>query len=434
MSDESEEPAAAPFEVAPVSARSRHPSELVEGDLVGGAYLIKRVIGQGGMGKIFDATDVILQRRVAVKVPFTREGSDALVHEARALAALEHPHLPLVHHVATHAGLHYLVMERLRGESLENHLQDRIGKKRPLGLTEALGLLTTVAASLHAIHHAGIVHRDIKPDNVMLVRDRGPVLIDFGLVMPQSNPGKTAMTSGSPYYASPEMISGAIGQTTGRQADLYSFGVMAYELFTGRPPFHAGDLQALLKMHLETPAPDVRLLRPDAPPELAQLIGELMHKEPGQRPESAEEVVWRLQGILKQSEQRRALLDDRVMIVTQLAPLAAELRTSVGHWAERASVHVFEHAEQALDALGEKHPRMLLVDMKVDGMSGVEFLMHVQGLELGSVIAALVVDLRPQDLQALRRMGVWCCLPIGKGLTDLLEPVVRNAFARGSTE
>lgn len=434
MLDDSESGDAEDVEAPPVSARSRHPSHLVEGDLVGGAYLVKRVIGEGGMGKIFDATDMILKRRVAVKVPFTLDGSNALVHEARALAALEHPHLPQVHHVGTHAGLHYMVMEKLRGESLEHFLQERHAKKRPLGLVEALKLLTTIAEALHAIHHAGIVHRDIKPDNVMLVRGRGPVLIDFGLVMPQSNAGNTALTSGSPYYASPEMINNTIGQTTGRQADLYSFGVMTYELLTGRPPFHAGDLQSLLRMHVETPAPDVRLLRPDAPAALAELISELMHKEPGQRPESAEEVVWQLQGILKKAKQRDAKLDNRVFVVTPLGALAAELASCLPKFANQVKVEAFERAEEALDAIGDRHPRLILVDMKLEGMSAMELLMHTQGMELGSVEVALVLDLQPEDMQALRSMGVWCCLPIGKGLRDNLEPVVRNAFARAATE
>lgn len=412
----------------PVSPE-RPPAELVEGDVIGGAFHIRSVIGQGGMGKIFEATDIVLQRRVAVKVPFTEEGSRALIQEAKALAALEDEHLPQIYGAGLHSGLQYIVMERLRGESLEDHLQQRIASDEPLGMRRALELLTTIAGALHSIHEAGIVHRDIKPDNVMLVPKRGPVLIDFGLVMPQSNPGDTEMTSGSPYYASPEMIDGSIGRTTGRQGDLYSFGVMAYELLTGRPPFHADDLRSLLAMHLQTPPPDVRLLRPDATPELAELILELMHKTPGQRPESAEEVVWRLQRILKQLHQRTAVQDNSVMIITQLDHLAGELQKCVSDTIRSADVRVFRDADSALSQLESAHPKLVFVDMKLEGMSGVELLMHAQSMDLTSTIVALVMDMRPEDMQVLRSMGVMCCLPIGQGMGASVVPILRNAFA-----
>lgn len=411
------------------SATERPARELDVGDAVGGSYRIRAVLGEGGMGKIFDATDELLQRRVAVKVPLTPEASDALIQEARALAALEHPHLPMVYGVGRHAELHYVVMERLRGESLEQQLQARITRQDPFSLHGVVSLLKTIVEALHAIHEAGILHRDIKPDNVMIVPGRGPVLIDFGLVLPSASIDASQTSAGSPYYIAPEAIQGGVTRGNGRQVDLYSFGVMAYELLTGAPPFDADDLPKLLRMHLDAPRPDVRLLRPDAPADLAALIAELMAKEAGQRPESAEEVGWRLDRIQKQLAQLEASQDESVVVLTQIPPLAEGLRDDVKRWVRTTDVHVFEDASKALAHLEKQQPRLLLLDTKLQGMTAAEVLMHVQGLELTSTVVALALDQGPEDIQVLQSMGVMCCLPIGKDLSGVLEPVVRNVFA-----
>ncbi len=416
-----------------MSRDTERPSkDLAVGDVVGGSFRIRKVLGEGGMGKIFDATDEVLQRRVAVKVPLTPEGSDALVHEARALAALEHPHLPMVYGVGSHGGLHCVVMERLRGESLEQQLQARRARQEPFSLRAVVSLLKTIVEALHAIHEAGILHRDIKPDNVMLVPGRGPVLIDFGLVLPHASVDADQTFGGSPYYMAPEVISGSVTRSNGRQVDLYSFGIMAYELLTGAPPFDAADIRALFQLHLEAPRPDVRMLRPDAPPDLALLISELMAKEAGRRPESAEEVSWRLERILKKLTQLEASQDSSVVVLTPISPLADGVRDDVKRWTHTTDIYVFADAGKALEHLEKKQPRLLLLDTKLQGMTAAELLMHVQGLELTSTIVALSLDQRPEDVQVLHSLGVMCCLPIGKHLSGALEPVIRNVFAAGA--
>src|SRR5690606_6303118 len=157
---------------------------LGEGEVIGEQFRIVKLLGQGGMGQIFEAEDLVLQRRVAVKVPLSRGASDVLMSEARALAALSHPNLPVVHAAGRHGERGYLVMERLVGIDLGTHIERVYELGHAIRLGEALELLIDIADALHAIHQAGIVHRDVKPDNVLLCGRRGPVLIDFGLVVP----------------------------------------------------------------------------------------------------------------------------------------------------------------------------------------------------------------------------------------------------------
>ncbi|MEB2311505.1 MAG: serine/threonine-protein kinase [Sorangiineae bacterium] len=403
--------------------------KLEPGEVVAGNYRIRELIGEGGMGSIFDATDELLQRRVALKLPFTEEGSVALMLEARALAALAHPHLPMIFGAGVTGGLNYVVMERLRGESLERHLEARRARHEPFSVLGVVRLLGTIADVLHAIHEAGILHRDVKPANVMLVPGRGPVLIDFGLVVPRATAHGDRTVSGSPHYMAPEVITGAVSRGNGRQVDLYSFGVMAFELLAGVPPFSADELHALLRMHVEAPVPDVRLLRPDAPAALATLISELMRKEPGQRPESAEEVRWELGRIDHQLAAREVGVEPQVVVVTALEPLARGLADDVKGWVRGADVKLFTEAPAALAHLEARRPRLVLLDTKLQGVSAAELLMQLESFPNPPPVVALALDLKPEDARVLGKLGVVCCLPIGKQLAALLEPKVRGAFA-----
>src|SRR5271165_3254606 len=155
------------------------------GQVVADAYEIKAVLGAGGMGEVYDAHDRVLNRHVALKVVRPNIAPDYLLREGRALAAIHHPGVVTVHAMGEHRGVGILVLERVRGLSLDRVLEDRRlrGERMPVG--EALDLLIAVADALSVVHRAGLTHRDVKPGNVMLAPGGRVVLMDFGLVLPQ---------------------------------------------------------------------------------------------------------------------------------------------------------------------------------------------------------------------------------------------------------
>ena len=422
-------------------ARSSPPSDsqppvsgLAVGTMVGGIYRVRKILGQGAMGRIFEADDTVLNRRVALKLPLDTESAKVLMSEGRALAALRHPNLPVVHTAGRHGGLDFLGMERLGGVSLERHIEHAYELGHPIQLGEAVELLVDICDALHAIHQAGIVHRDVKPENVLLCGKRGPVLIDFGLVVPETTVGDQ-VTAGTPYYVAPEMIGGDATRGSGHLADLYSFGVTAYELLTGRLPYNASDLAAVLRLHREAPIPDARMLRPDLPSALAETVKELMAKQPGERPQTAEEVLWRLRKIAPLVRDRVPPKRPTVMLVTEDLALVGQLKHLLESWLDKVSVVVKRTGQQALEALDSSNggPHLMLVDLELGDMSGVEMLMQLRGNESAwpSAVVAMSDQARRQDLELLRHLEVMSFVSKGAHVAAMLEPVVRNVLCAG---
>lgn len=408
---------------------------LAVGAMVGGVYRVRKLLGQGAMGRIFEADDTVLNRRVALKLPLDTESAKVLMSEGRALAALRHPNLPVVHTAGRHGGLDFLVMERLVGVSLERHIEHAYELGHPIQLGEAVQLLIDICDAMHAIHQAGIVHRDVKPENVLLCGKRGPVLIDFGLVVPETTVGDQ-VTAGTPYYVAPEMIGGDATRGSGHLADLYSFGVTAYELLTGRLPYNADDLASVLRLHREAPIPDARMLRPDLPAQLAQTVKELMAKQPGERPQTAEEVLWRLRKIALVVKDRVPPKRPMVLLVTEDLALVGQLKHLLESWLDKVDVVIKRTGQQALEALdssSEGGPHLMLVDLELGDMSGVEMLMQLRGNDEAwpSAVVAMSDQARPQDLELLRHLDVMSFVSKGTHMPAMLEPVVRNVLRAG---
>jgi serine/threonine protein kinase len=270
---------------------------LVVGRTFGG-YRILRVVGGGGMGQVYEAFDAELNRSVALKVMRPERAADPdarerFVREARALAAVSNPHVVTIHHVSQHDGHPFLVMELVAGEPLDTHL-----RKGPLPLLQLLHSAREIAGGLGAAHRAGVVHRDVKPDNVVLSAVDGRAkLVDFGLAH-TSRPGdERTATVGTPFFMAPEQVRGAAVTT---QTDLFSLGVLLYRMATGRGPFDGASVNEwkdrLLSVDPPTP---VEQWNPSVPPPLASLIHRLLEKEPADRPESAWAVEWELSTLLQ---------------------------------------------------------------------------------------------------------------------------------------
>jgi serine/threonine-protein kinase len=252
-------------------------------------YAVERQLGRGGMGAVFLARDLRLDRPVAIKVlppelAVRPELRERFLRETRTAASFSHPNIVPVHAVGAREHLLYFVMGFVEGESLA----ERIRRAGPLSGHDATRLLQEVAWALSYAHGRGIVHRDIKPDNILIERATGRALVtDFGIA--RSNAG-SALTSvgdvvGTPQFMSPEQAS---GDTVDGRSDLYSLGVVGYCAVTGHVPFNADSTPAILAMHITRAAPPVATERPDLPPALSAAIDRCLAKRPEDRFQSGE--------------------------------------------------------------------------------------------------------------------------------------------------
>jgi serine/threonine protein kinase len=267
-------------------------------------YEVLEVVGKGGMGVVLRARDTKLLRIVALKVlaaPWAASGSARrrFAREARAAAAVRDEHVLDIYAVCDDGPVPYLVMEFIAGCNLEALLR----QGGPLEVKEVLRIGIQVASGLAAAHQHGLVHRDVKPANILLENGVQRVkLTDFGLARAADDASLTqsGFIAGTPRYMSPEQ---ANGEPVDHRSDLFSLGSVLYELCTGRPPFRAPNTAAVLRrVSEETPRP-VREVNPDAPGPLCRLIDRLHAKKPADRPASAKEVADLLAGLLADSNQ-----------------------------------------------------------------------------------------------------------------------------------
>jgi len=266
------------------------------GDVLRGRYRLDSQIGRGGMGVVYRATDLELHRRVAVKVISENSSDDArerLIREARAAAALNHPHIVSVYDVGEANGLPFFVMELVEGPSLS--------KTPPTELSRIVELGLQICAALEHAHTNNIVHRDLKPDNVLVSTTGQSIkLADLGLALPGHGAriSRAGLVLGTPSYMAPEQ---ALGHEVDARTDLYALGVLLYELTTGRVPFKGDDPLAVVSQHVHAPAVPPRVLRPDVPRPLEILILRLLEKNPAARFQTATEVAAALHNCLDEN-------------------------------------------------------------------------------------------------------------------------------------
>lgn len=255
-------------------------------------YTILGKVAQGAMGHIYRGRHATLEREVAIKFMDPGLVSDAtcmerFLREARILASINHPNIVNVFDLGTTAeGQPYMVMEFVSGISLADRL-----RQGPIELPDVGRIVSQLLSALSTLHTAKIVHRDIKPSNVMLAEGRTPKLLDFGIARATSLASMTNMgkTIGTPNYMSPEQ---AQGKPVGPASDLYSLGVVLYELLMGIPPFRADNPLSVLMMHIESPIPT---LPTSIPSRIRTVVARAMEKSPSRRYSSAEEMLQAVQ-------------------------------------------------------------------------------------------------------------------------------------------
>ena len=262
-------------------------------------FKILRVLGRGAMGTVYEAEDVMLQRRVAIKVLLPRvaaEGQVALerfLSEARSAARLQHPNIVYIHQVGNDKDRAFIAMELVSGGSAADFLEEH----GPMLARDATRVIIECAKALGEAHSKGIVHRDVKPDNIMLGPKWMVKVTDFGLAKRldyEEDAGIKGKALGTPGYMSPETCRGS---ETDARSDIYSLGATYFCLLTGKPPFHGPDVRQILRRHIAEAPPDCRTLRPDVPAACTAVIRKAMALEPGNRYESADDMIADLQAI-----------------------------------------------------------------------------------------------------------------------------------------
>ncbi|MBA3318670.1 MAG: protein kinase [Gemmatimonadales bacterium] len=273
---------------------------------LGDAYTIEGEVGRGGMGVVYRARDERLQRRVAIKVlppelAYQQDIRERFTREAQTAAKLSHPHIVPIHTVGEGHGLVYFVMGYVDGESVAGRLRRR-GK---LPVEESRRIMSESADALSAAHGFSIIHRDIKPDNILLEGARGRVMItDFGIAKALSGGGSGATLTGAgvaigtPAFMSPEQAAGE-REIDGR-SDLYSLGIVTYQMLTGELPFNAPTVAGILMKQITEPAPDVRDRRADVPEDLALAVSRCLEKDPENR--------WATADALRRALENRAVV------------------------------------------------------------------------------------------------------------------------------
>jgi serine/threonine-protein kinase len=254
------------------------------GTTLGGRYLLQTLIASGGMGAVWRGDDTVLGRTVAVKVLLPGMLNDPgfaarFRTEARTMAALSHPGIVDVYDYGQTDGTAYLVMRYIDGESLRAML-DRL---ETLPVAHTMSLVAQIAGALHAAHVDGVIHRDVKPGNLLILPDGRAVLTDFGIARVQAGDGLTDAGAilGTASYVAPEQVTGALVTPA---ADVYALGVMAFECLTGHRPFEAGTPMAVALKHVHEDAPN---LPPHVPPAARQVVARALAKDPTQRWPSA---------------------------------------------------------------------------------------------------------------------------------------------------
>lgn len=380
-------------------------STIPAGTIVAGQYEISALLGRGGMGAVYEARDLLLHRSVALKIASDPSTSRHLELEGQALAALRHPAVVTVHAAGTWQGRAFLVLERLLGHTLEAHARERRGAHAKFAVAEAVDIVVAVAEGLRVIHDAGVSHRDLKLANVVVTPPNRYVLIDFGLVVPEFEVGlRPRPTAGTPHALAPEVILDEVRRGAGPLVDLYGLGVIAFELLTGYAPFRGATISEYLSHHLGSAAPDVRIARPDVPATVAAVVSRLLAKDPADRMQSAESVVWALRrGVSLEPGGPLA-----VLIVDDDSDAWERIAGAVRAVVPEASIEAVPDAETALSRLAVRVPDVVLVDLVLPVMSGVELAMWIRGERAlsGSRIIVLSAAATEADKALLRQLGV----------------------------
>lgn len=429
-------PADVPTDPAP---RARRPSRLppwkgrpVADTLIGDSYRVVRTLGEGAMGVVALARDVQLERDVAIKLIHpdymsTADARQRFLHEARAMARVHHENVVEIFAFGEHGGTPYIVMEYVPGTTVDAWLRQR----GALAIDEAIGVLEQVCRGVTAIHNAGTIHRDLKPTNVLVGPAFRVAVTDLGLSRILDKPLKDLgdTVSGTPAYMAPEIIRGdRVPPYMHDRADVYSLGVMTFELLTGRLPFVSDDAIVMMEKHLDETPPKPSDLRDEIPSSFDDVILAALAKAPAHRIESAR--AFR-EALLEARESARKRASGMRLLVADDDEDFAELASETLAWAFPGSeIVVVRDGDAALAAVDNKPAQLAVLDLDMPGLNGIELTAAFRASPRAAKMPILVVTATggAPDWRLLSSLGA------DGFLVKPIDPMALVALARRTLE
>jgi formylglycine-generating enzyme required for sulfatase activity/tRNA A-37 threonylcarbamoyl transferase component Bud32 len=304
------------------------------GHTLGGRYRIERGIAQGGMSTVYKAVDPNLHRTVAVKLIHPHLSQDPefvrrFEKEAAAVAQLRHPNIIQVYDFDHEGEVYYMVLEFVPGDTLQTWLKRLNSANQRLPLKDTIRIMATVCDAVAYAHQYGMIHRDLKPANVMLNPQGQPILMDFGVakMLGETYHTATGTVIGTALYMSPEQ---ARSEHLDERTDIYSLGVMLFEMITGQPPFEADSAVVVLMKHVNEPVPDICQLNGDAPDELVAVVEKALAKDPADRYQTASDMAAALRAVGSRTQAAALTIAPSVSQPVRVAPASASASSVAG--------------------------------------------------------------------------------------------------------
>lgn len=312
------------------------------GQTLSGRYKIEELLGQGGMSAVYKATDPNLRRVVAIKMVHPHLSDEPsfmrrFEEEAAAIASLRHPNIVQVFDFNTDEDINYMVMEYVPGETLQARLKRLNKNERKMSISEALQISINVCEGLSYAHKRGMVHRDVKPANIMLDVNGQAILMDFGIVkiVGSSAHTLTGAVIGTANYMAPEIIR---SEQADQRSDIYALGVTMFEMLSGKPPYDADSAMTIMMMHLNDPIPDISTIRADLPEEFVKVIKKALEKDRNKRFQTIDEMTSKLKQMIQSLETistpfssniQSEKVPEKIEISTEVLPSTSQLQEDV---------------------------------------------------------------------------------------------------------
>jgi serine/threonine-protein kinase len=423
---------------------------------VDGRYRLLERLGSGSMGVVFRAEDVFLERVVAIKLIDPSNANDEktverFMKEARALALIRHQNVVQVYAFGPHQGSYYFAMEYVSGESLESVIDAHVTRGETVPFERAMEIVRAIGAGLQAVHDRKLVHRDVKPSNVVLEHETGrPLIIDFGLARRRSasNP-RLSIAGGTPMYMAPEQARDPDGKGVTVRADVYAFAATIFELLTGRCVFDGGDIYDVMVQHLTAPPPRISSRLPALAPLDAALVRALA-KDPAHRFESVTDFVAALDAGAKKialdsltstTSKMRPMVGpvERVLLLVADDGLRRRITKLVDRSLEEAfrtpAVETANDAEEAWEALRREPAGIVVIDADASGAPIEQLVANVRRLPGAKSTSVLVLSRDWETLRvSLAPHGVKDVVPKPLNVQILTSALTRILVRRSSPE